>query len=338
MTPPSLSKTLRALLLGSLGACGTIGACGTAGVSSTVPDAASGGIGVTGTGGTTSSGGMTSSGGATIQPADAGVIPPRPDGPVSGGGTILWRDSLQGGGARDWGFNGLEIERNDQVITGSDAMGANLTRVADPLGGSGYALRHFCTFDQKGCRAQAGIWGFDNTTFGTQAKKPEGVWVAMEWYFPMAITAGGDEIPWLSVWDWHSTDGESGGNRWHTSPGMMLARDGSMKVRWEWGGDAEQINRVSSWSTMPLPVGRWFDIEMHYTWATSGATLELWIDGQLALQQTGVATRRSSHTVVETYSKFYGSQNDGTRPWAPMPATRYTRNVRVANGRIWPQQ
>ncbi|HZY02759.1 MAG TPA: hypothetical protein VFF02_04615 [Anaeromyxobacteraceae bacterium] len=48
----------------------------------------------------------------------------------------------------------------------------------------------------------------------------------------------------------------------------------------------------------------------------------------------GVQTRAASHQVVETYVKFYGSTQGGT-PWVPTPSLRYTRNVRVADGRIW---
>jgi hypothetical protein len=246
---------------------------------------------------------------------------PRPD-------YIVWTDMLQTGSS-PWGFDGLEIEHPiDNPVDPDDANGANLSRVPDPLGGGGYALRHFGIFDDGGSRAQAGIWSSSNDAFAAQAMSPEGVWVAMEWYFPEVMRAEG---AWLNLWDWHSLD-DDGGNRWHTSPGLMLDEDGSMLVRWDWGGDAGDINPQSDRSSIPLPVGEWFDVEMHYVWTTSGATLSLWIDGELALEQTGVQTRRSSHRIVETYIKFYG-QADST--WTPTPSVRYTRNVRIARERIW---
>jgi hypothetical protein len=74
---------------------------------------------------------------------------------------------------------------------------------------------------------------------------------------------------------------------------------------------------------------------MNYRWATSGVTLTLWIDGVQALQVKGAKTKASAHTVVEMYSKWYGASNGGGT-WGPSPAVRYTRNVRVASGRIWP--
>ncbi|HEU4384422.1 MAG TPA: heparin lyase I family protein [Anaeromyxobacteraceae bacterium] len=250
-----------------------------------------------------------------------------------GPAVILWRDDIQIG-AEPWGFDGVGLEHPiGTAVAPDDLNGANLSRVIDPLLGAGLALRHFAIFDAGGARSQGGIYGDVNTAFGDQARRPEGVWVAQEWYFPAVLTANGDASCWINLWDWHSIDADRG-NRWHTSPGLILARDGSMRARWEWGGPAGAINPPSAYSTIALPVGRWFDVEMHYRWDTSPATLSLWIDGQLALQQSGVQTRAPSHQIVETYVKFYGSTQGGT-PWSPTPSLRYTRNVRVAGGRIW---
>jgi hypothetical protein len=74
---------------------------------------------------------------------------------------------------------------------------------------------------------------------------------------------------------------------------------------------------------------------MHYVWAdTPSATLTVWIDGQLALEQSGVQTRASSSQIVETYLKFYGS-TQGRGAWTPTPSLKYTRNLRIAGERIW---
>ncbi len=258
-----------------------------------------------------------------------------PPAPVPGGtpATILWSDEIQTG-ASPWGFDGLSVQHPiGTVVFPDDANGANLSRVADPLLGGGFALRHFATFDTGGSRSQAGIYSFANTAFGDQARSAEGVWVAQEWYFPAALGAGGDYLPWINLWDWHSTD-PGGGNRWHTSPGLMLQEDGSMQVQWHWGGPANSINPSSSVSTLALPVGEWFDIEMYYQWTTGTTTISLWINGVLAIEQSGVQTRAPSHETVETYVKFYGSTQGGTA-WSPTPSVRYTRNVRVAGERIW---
>lgn len=273
----------------------------------------------TGGGGGASASGSTASGGSAS---------------VAAGGSsaaILWGDGIQADESQ-WGFDGLAVQRpigND--IGGSDAAGANLSRVDDPAGGDGFAMRHFATFDADGSRAQAGIWSFANSAFEAQAKSTEGVWVAQQWYFPEAIDAGGDEVPWINLWDWHST-GDGGADRWHTAPGLMLAEDGSMRVRWSWG-DQWDLNPASGASNVAMPVGEWFDIEMHYRWSDEPTTLSLWINGELALELSDVVTRDPSHVNIETYSKFYGS-DQGATPWSPTPSVKYTRNVRFAGSRI----
>jgi hypothetical protein len=69
-------------------------------------------------------------------------------------------------------------------------------------------------------------------------------------------------------------------------------------------------------------------------WTASGATVSLWIDGKLALEQTGVKTKDASHTSIETYMKFYGSANAGPS-WSNGGASvKYTRNVRLSGQRI----
>ena len=107
-----------------------------------------------------------------------------------------------------------------------------------------------------------------------------------------------------------------------------------MRVQWAWGDHAAGINPNSERSSIALPVGRWFDIEMHYVWTdTPTATLTLWIDGQLALEQRGVQTRAPSHRIAETYLKLYGS-TQGHGAWTPTPSLKYTRNLRIAAERI----
>jgi hypothetical protein len=116
----------------------------------------------------------------------------------------------------------------------------------------------------------------------------------------------------------------------------MLAEDGSMRVKWSW----HERNPETAWSDVALPVGEWFDIEMHYVWTTGasacgeGATVSLWVNGELTLEQSGVVTKDASHDSVETYQKFYGSANSGNT-WTPTPSVKYVRNVRMADGRIW---
>lgn len=249
---------------------------------------------------------------------------------------ILWHDDIQAGTDPLMGFHGLGVEHPIGTrVPPADANGANLSRVPNPLPDGGYAMRQLGVLDPGGARSQTGIFGETHPAFGAQARRPEGVWVAQEWYFPEALRApsGGG---WLSVWDWHSADATTRDHRWHTAPGLMVAGDGSMRLQLVWGnGVMHDINGDGPTSTLAMPVGRWFDIEMHYEWRDSRtATIQVWIDGQLALEQRNVQTRASSHGLVETYMKWYGSTFQGGA-WSPDPALKYTRNVRVAGARIW---
>lgn len=61
-----------------------------------------------------------------------------------------------------------------------------------------------------------------------------------------------------------------------------------------------------NWSSIAMPVGEWFDMEMRWQFATGQtATLSVWINGKLALQQVGVVTAIPQHTEVESYIKLY---------------------------------
>jgi hypothetical protein len=240
----------------------------------------------------------------------------------------LWTDSIQTSDRAPYGFSQIKLERPiGRDVAGNNEV--NLTRYRNSYGA--YSLKHVATFDSNGgSRSQAGIYSFANKAFDQQVKKPEGIWIAQQWYFPAAISAGNqvDTPPWVNLWDFHSV-GSGGGSRWDTQPGLMLAEDGSMRIRWAWHYE----NTDSDWSPIRLPVGRWFDIEMHYVWSSS-ATVSLWIDGVLALEQRGVRTRGSGHDSVETYMKFYGSAISGP-VWRPLPSVKYMRNVRMADRRIW---
>jgi len=85
-----------------------------------------------------------------------------------------------------------------------------------------------------------------------------------------------------------------------------------------------------------MPVGEWFDIEMRWQFATGPtATVSVWINGELALEQVGVATAGSGHNIVEFYIKLYGGSENAQTPWSPGGATKYVRSVRISGERIW---
>jgi hypothetical protein len=247
---------------------------------------------------------------------------------------LVWSDSIQSGN-HPFGFDGFITQYPiGNIVEADDANGANLSRVSDPDGGPGYALRQYGVFDENGARSQLGIWSFAQDEFRDLALSGEPVYVAQEWYFPETIEAGGDPWPWLSLLDWHTT--ADGGTRWATCPGMMLNEDGSMRFHFAWGCPAGEVNgSTSDWSSIGMPVGQWLDVEMRWQFATGPtATVSVWINGELALEQVGVQTAPPQHSVVEFYIKLYGS-DQGHTPWSPRGTTKYVRNVRISGERIW---
>ena len=248
--------------------------------------------------------------------------------------SILWSDGIDENTAQ-WGFDWLETAYpigNTLSVTNNDALGASITRVVDPITGTGSALRLFGQFDAGGSKAQVGIFSFANTAFGNQAKSNDGIYVAQEWLFPQVLSANGDPWSWIDLLDWHST-GIDGADRWHSSPGLILARDGSMHAHFEWGGDAQYINQDSADSLLAFPVGEWFNIEMYYKWSATSADLRMWVNGDLFLEQLNVVTKASSHQNVEMYTKWYGS-DQGHTSWSPTPSVRYIRNIRISGSPI----
>ena len=86
-------------------------------------------------------------------------------------------------------------------------------------------------------------------------------------------------------------------------------------------------------SSIPMPVGEWFDLEFSWQWTSAfDSTLEVWINGVLAIELDGVRTHGAGQTKVELYANLYGSPNGGT--WSPSPATMYRRNIRASKSRI----
>jgi hypothetical protein len=71
---------------------------------------------------------------------------------------IVWTDSIQSGNS-PFGFNDISTEYPiDNEVKASDANGANLSRVPDPLGSAGYAMRSYGALGTGGSRAQLALW------------------------------------------------------------------------------------------------------------------------------------------------------------------------------------
>jgi len=110
-----------------------------------------------------------------------------------------------------------------------------------------------------------------------------------------------------------------------------------MSYRWEWGcgvGQDPPSEEQSDWASVLMPVAEWFDIEMEFQAGYGDATVRLWINGTLALEQTGMRTaHETGHAQGEMYIKMYGRGKDGV--WVPNTLVKYFRNVRMSTERIW---
>jgi hypothetical protein len=246
--------------------------------------------------------------------------------------TVLWTDDIQTGSI-PWGFRPLQTEHPiGTAVVSSDANGASLTVVADPAGGGGKAMRHYGASGMSSWRAQAGIWTGDNKAFADQIAAHNEVWVEMEIYIPEAIVSSGN-YPFLNIMDFHSTD-SNGAYRLHTNPGLFLCSSafgrcsgGSMKLVVR-----DYFGNQTGPSTAAVPIAQWFKLQVHWVWSLTGAPITYWINGVQVLQTRGTVTKRSSHTLVEFYDKWYGDGQGGS--WSPNPIIKYSRNVRFADAFI----
>jgi len=271
-------------------------------------------VGCGGNGGTGGVGGFGGSGGA--------------------GGTqvFVFQDTIQTETDAWWGFSDAACHRpvdGDGDPTCADAQGVNISRVADPAGGGGYALRFYTELNGIGVRAQLGVYGAWDATFNAAASSGNPIYCAMEMYIPSpAWYLNSGTGGWMSLGDFHTLQ-PGGGGRYHTSPGFMINRGGANTIQFAWNGMSGNGNG-SPYSTTAMPTDEWFDFEVGWQHSPNyDATVQLWMDGTLGLTQSNVRTANSAaSTETEFYIKQYG--DDYGEVWNPEPQIRYVRNVRCS--------
>jgi hypothetical protein len=219
---------------------------------------------------------------------------------------------------------------HDNEVTCSDGVGANVTKVSNPIAGGGFAIRHYAELNgpAEGARAQVGIWFNDHDDFHNAMTSGNQVYIAQELYFPSQIVGQGN-YPWLSIMDIHTMH-ISNSNRTHTNPGFIITPNwegppGPMYLTVSWG-NGQQGDVVAN---APMPVGEWFDLEFSYRWTTSNnSTFQVWINGALVITQNNVQTANANQNRAELYMKLYGDDNSGSPGWSPDRTVIYRRNVR----------
>lgn len=269
--------------------------------------------------------------GAALVPILTDPVPvPVPVPTPTPGGRVLWQDNIQTEADwLKWGPNFFPVVESGGANLGglgSDARGASLSRVRDPAGGAGWAIRHYLNPAIFG-RAQYSMASWTNSAFGAQAAKGE-VWIEQEMFFPALPVCNGSG--WVSLMDFHSHT-STGTNWWNTNPGLMLASADTRATPAQAGSlvARDKLNlTLSPPSPMKVPVGRWFKLLTHFIWSTTAQPTTFYIDGVEAAKVSSI-TKAPDHTQLEWMSKLYGVGN-----WSPSPLIHYTRNVKIADGFI----
>lgn len=222
---------------------------------------------------------------------------------------IIWQSDLN---TYPYGFDQIRCDYNGVMLkTPSDEAGANFS-VVDLDGQK--AIRLFGK--APAWRSQGGVWSFQHKEIADQIAKPEGVKVKWQVKFGKPVNFSG--TAWGAICDIHST-APGGADR--SIVGVNLSPTG-MFVRFNWVWGFFKVNPNQGFSTIPVPVGRWSELELDFIWSEQPTTIRFRIDGQLALEQSGVITKFPSHTNVEFYmAKNYGESPEGN--------TIHVRNARV---------
>ena len=253
--------------------------------------------------------------------------------------TIFWSDELQTGScSSNYGFDEWLCELNDggqtpfSSCTGALTQGDNecdLSREADPApGGSGFAMRQVANICRNSeTRSEAGLYFWSgHSALMSHLSTGDPVFVTQDVYIPSSMpSANGDATPWLSLMDFHS-DG------WHTNPGVFVDSDAAGQFRTGWGVAPNSDSGFSN-PGYTLPTNQWFKMEFEWAWKTSGVAVRIWINGNLAHEQTGLKTKQSGHSQPAFYFKVYGTDY-GYTSWSSCPMVLYRRNMKITDARI----
>jgi hypothetical protein len=211
----------------------------------------------------------------------------------------------------------------------SDANGVNVTRInisseglpAD--GGHTYAVRQYVGNDvYPFWRSELGAWTGGNPTLLAHMQTGASTFFIMDVYIPSEITWNGN---FLSIWDFHSSAGGAPIG-FHTCPGIML-QNGTPTMRLRSVYAACDNDYENGSSTLSMPWGEWFTLEIEYRYSSSNGGVSVWINGTLALADTGRNTHPGGDT-PQFYSKIYG---EGLTPLgSPAPLIIYRKNYRAS--------
>jgi len=258
----------------------------------------------------------------------AAAVPTPEPAPAPVPSTVVWSDNFQTEpDYYKWSFFPVCQNSANSIPSGtlgSDAAGASLSRVRDPAGGTGWAIRHYLDSAAGGYRAQMSLASWTLAPFGTQLAKGE-VWIEQEMYIPAPMPTAGDSDAWLSIQDFHS-HGANGENWHHSHPALMLGSPVMGRQPGQLVARNFQNNIFSAPTVNTVPLNRWFRLQVHLPWRTTVVPVKYYIDGTQVVQ-INMVTKAIDHVQLEWMSKWYGAG-----VWSPRPLIRYTRNVRIGSG------
>jgi hypothetical protein len=248
------------------------------------------------------------------------------------------------GNSAPWGWDDLVAEapwgnvvQHNPPTGPNDSLGASIGRVLASTfgGGSGYAIRHYLHHNSsvRGARAQSSLYDAGRTALQTMMTSGNHFYVYEEYFIPVLFTISGNQ-EYFSFNDFHCV----GSSRWHTNPGLMLKRKQTGEMYFETNWNGAPNSNVSS--TMELPVGQWFGMEIQYKWTYStDCDYKIWIsdaggdNAVLALNNPGCFTIDGSHDGhLEFYSKAYCS-SDTPAVYSINDNELYKRNCKIRDAR-----
>jgi hypothetical protein len=244
-----------------------------------------------------------------------------------GEATVFFKDKIQTAN-EPWGFDEALTEYPVGSFLSAGARSdskANLSKVADPAGGSGYAIRQAVHANGPGGgRSELGVWtlGGTNASLRSHLRTGAPIFISMEVYLPAHTQPKvPDSTPWLAMYDIHPT----AGGVWRPGWSALWPEDGSDRLL-----VGRKDTDDEKYSSVEMPIGEWFTFEIEWSGGPS-QTVRTWINGQLATTQNNVQTTPSGGIIsdFETYIKVY-TEPQG-QPWVADPVIKYVRNYQITD-------
>ena len=241
--------------------------------------------------------------------------------PSAGTSTLLWSANHESGNFSEWSADGGGMAQGF-LNYNPDTSGTVKVEVSSAQAQSGARSARLEMPQGTGNQAQLIRWRESQTN----ADLYYSVWL----YFPTNIdTRGGG---WFNLLQIHT----HGGGGWTIPIGIEVRTQSngvnafflhspySTTSAWNTGG-------MPYWeysSTVPIPIGRWFNVELRFKRDTAAGVVQFWQEGVQIFNVQNVQTTHPGSTYHEFYVNIYGSGI------SPSPTVIYVDNVAISRTRI----